>query len=239
MLNESRILAMIPARAGSKGLPGKNIKKMLGKPLIGWTIEEAKKSRYIDRIIVSTDSTEIAECAEKFDAEVPFLRPTHLAADSSSSIDTVIHAVDWLRGNNEDYDIIVLLEPTSPLRDSEDIDNALEVLQSNEKARSIVSVSKIKSAHPAFLVINSDGFMKPYDKDAFSVKRRQDITECFFFDGSFYISTVESLIEKKSFYHTECLIYEVPEWKSFEIDTIEDFHLISIIMKAREEGFRF
>jgi len=122
MYKGKKILALIPARGGSKGLPGKNIKPLLGKPLIAWTIEQAKASKYVDRVVVSTDDDEIAEVAIRYGAEVPFLRPKELARDDSPTIDAILHALDFFSDKGERFDLLALLEPTSPLRDSEDID---------------------------------------------------------------------------------------------------------------------
>jgi CMP-N-acetylneuraminic acid synthetase len=128
MYNGKKILALIPARSGSEGLPGKNIKPLAGKPLIAWTIEQARGSRYIDRIITSTDSKKIAEIAKKYGSETPFLRPPSLATADSKGMDVILHALEWLRINDKPSDMIIYLQPTSPLRASEDIDNAIRLL---------------------------------------------------------------------------------------------------------------
>lgn len=124
MINNKKILAIIPARGGSKGLPRKNIRELAGKPLIAWTIEAGRKSKYIDRLIVSSEDFEIIEVAKKYGAEIPFVRPKHLAEDESLGLDPVFHALRELPG----YDIVVLLQPTSPLRLTEDIDACIEQL---------------------------------------------------------------------------------------------------------------
>lgn len=121
MINGKKVLAIIPARGGSKGIPKKNIKPLNGKPLIAWTIEEAKKSVYIDKLIVSTDCEEILEVAKEFGAEVPFKRPAELAQDDTPSVELILHAIDYLSG----YDYITLLQPTSPLRVVKDIDQCI------------------------------------------------------------------------------------------------------------------
>lgn len=114
--NEQNIIAIVPARGGSKGLLRKNIKSLLGRPLIAWTIEQARSSRYIDKIVVSTDDKEIAKISKKYGAEVPFLRPKELARDDSPTIDAIMHAINWFEERGEYFDLVVLLEPTSPLR---------------------------------------------------------------------------------------------------------------------------
>lgn len=127
MIKGKRVLGLVPARGGSKGLPGKNLRLMCGKPLIGWTIEQGMASKYIDRLVVSSDSTEIAKIALKHGAEVPYLRPPELASDTASSASVILHALDYLACQEDFYDLIVLLEPTSPLRDVSDIDGAIEL----------------------------------------------------------------------------------------------------------------
>ena len=126
MYKDKKILAIIPARGGSKGLPGKNVKPLLGKPLIGWTIEQALTSKYIDEIFVSTDSREIADVAETFGVQVPDLRPEELANDTASSMDFILYTLHLLEKRGKNFSYIVLLEPTSPLRDVMDIDYAIE-----------------------------------------------------------------------------------------------------------------
>ena len=151
MIKDHKIISIITARGGSKGLPKKNIKKLQGKPLIAWTIEAAKKSKYLDKIIVTTDSKEISEVAKEFGAEVPFIRPSHLATDNSSSFDTIKHALNFQEFKN-DYDIVVILEPTSPLRETKDIDNSLEQLIDSPTAKSIVGVCKTEVQNPIFFI---------------------------------------------------------------------------------------
>jgi CMP-N,N'-diacetyllegionaminic acid synthase len=231
-----KTLTIITARGGSKGIPGKNIKPLLGKPLIGWTIEQAKESENGKNIFVSTDDPGIALVAESFGIKVPFLRPAHLARDTSPSIDSLLHVIEQYEEKNEFFDFIILLEPTSPLRDSRDIDKALQILEDHPEAESIVGVSKVEGAHPAFLVKKSaSGMLLPFT-DEFKVMRRQDLDELYFFEGSLYISRTSALKEKKTFYHEKTLPYVVPKWKSFEIDDPEDFLIIESLMQAKLNG---
>lgn len=145
MYNGKKILALVPARAGSKGLPGKNVRLLLNKPLIAWSIEAGLRSKYVDRVIASTDGEDIASVAGEYGADVPFLRPAELALDSSPSIDFILHTLDWLQLHKDIYEYLVLLEPTSPLRDSEDVDLAIEaLLNQGDRADSILGV---KHAH--------------------------------------------------------------------------------------------
>ena len=235
MINGKSVFAIIPARGGSKGLPKKNIMPLAGKPLIAWSIEAAKRSNYIDHCIVSTDNKEIANVAKLHGCEVPFLRPKHLALDETPSIDVIIDAINFYVKKTINYNYLVLLEPTSPLRNSNDIDIALNKLNNNrEKADSIVGVSKVESTHPVFDVkINKDGLIEPYIGKSFNVLRRQNIDELYFFEGSLYISDTEVLLNKKSFYHERTLPYIVPRWKSLEIDEMVDLIMAEALISNR------
>ena len=224
MINNKKVLAIIPARGGSKGLPNKNILPLAGKALIGWTIEVGLSSKYIDKLIVSTDSDEIAEVAKSFNCDVPFIRPADISSDKSPTIDVLMHTINYYREMNEIFDYLILLEPTSPLRELSDIDIPLEKLEeTREFADSIVGVCKVESSHPSFSVVLDDNdLIKPYASNNFSVLRRQDLNELFFFEGSIYISDITTLIKKKTFYHDRTLPHIVPRWKSIEIDEISD-----------------
>ncbi len=238
MYKNKRILGLIPARGGSKGLPGKNIRKMFDKPLIVWTIEEAKKSKYLDTLITSTDDKNIADIAKKHGCDTPFLRPIDLASDTAPTIDTIIHAIDWLGNRGEVFDYLVLLEPTSPLRETQDIDDCIQKIIDTGTA-AIVSVAPLESGHPEFNVIidkKTDLISKIDGTTDFNVLRRQDLSDAYFFDGTIYVSRIVDLIEKKNFYHDSTLGYIVPRWKSQEVDTVEDFISIEAILKARQKG---
>jgi N-acylneuraminate cytidylyltransferase/CMP-N,N'-diacetyllegionaminic acid synthase len=201
--------------------------------LIGWPIEAARNSMYIDKIIVSTEDDEIAEIALASGAEVPFVRPIELASDTASSFAVIEHALSHLSSTVQKFDYIVLLEPTSPTTEAIDIDKALELLlRKREIADAIVSVAKLEGTHPAFAVhINDSGLLNPYIEDGFnSVIRRQDLKSLYYFDGTVYISDVIALLAHKGFYHNRTLPYVVPKWKSFEVDDITDFVCIESII---------
>ena len=231
MINDKSVLAIIPARGGSKGLPGKNIRPLLGKPLIGWSIEQAFASRYIDEVVVSSDCPEIIEISRKFGANVPFKRPAKLASDNSTTIDVLIHCLDWFEENNKSFDILVLLEPTSPIREVSDIDNSLRILISKEQG-SVVSVSKTEGQNPAFCFKkNDDSKINPYLEIQPTNLRRQEIELVYFLDGTIYSSFTSSLRNQKSFYHDCTFGFEVPKWKSLEIDDIVDFSMVESVMR--------
>jgi len=233
MYKNKRVLGLITARGGSKGLPGKNIMPLAGKPVIAWTIEAALKSKYLDDLVLSTDDKRIAVAGRKYGAEVPFLRPKYLATDRSTSMEVVLHALSWLQQNGREYDYLVLLEPTSPLRESGDIDKAISILAENKVgAVSIVGVSRVEAAHPVFDVkLNKKGLLVPYVGSFKAAGRRQDITELYFFEGTVYVSEVEALKKRKSFYHEKTLPYIVPRWKSIEIDNIGDLICAEAMLK--------
>ena len=235
MYKNKKILAVVPARAGSKGLPGKNIRILNGKPLIAWSIEEGKKSKYIDKLIVSTDGKQIAEIAQKYGAEVPFIRPKELATDNAPTSGVLIHAINFFKNKGDNYDIIVLLEPTSPLRTVEDIDIPIEKLIENKNARSIVSVAILESAHPMFTVkIEENGFIKPFlGGNRIKSIRRQELEDVFFFEGTIYISYISTYEEVETFYHEQTLAYVVDRFKYFEVDEEEDLVIMEALMKFK------
>lgn len=237
MYKGKRILAIIPARGGSKGLPGKNIKELCGKPLIAWSIEHAQKSKYVDDIFVSTDSREIADVAEKFGVKVPELRPAELAVDTAPSSAFIVYTLEKYRQDGNKFDYFILLEPTSPLRDVEDVDNSIAQLIDNPHFESMIGVCKSEEGHPAYLeIINEQGMMEPYDKER-RVMRRQDLPDVYFHEGSVYVSEVNAYLSRQKFYHEKTLPYVVPKWKSFEVDDIIDFTIIEAIMKLKLQGF--
>ena len=236
MYKGKNILAIIPARGGSKGLPGKNIRILCGKPLIAWSIEHARKSKYIDDIFVSTDSHEIASVAEEYGVKVPELRPDYLASDSAPSSEFIIYTLEKLLKEGKRYDYFILLEPTSPLRDVDDVDRSIEMLIDNPASESIVGVAMSGTIHPAFMVlVGEDGYLKPLEDIKHDV-RRQDLPDVFFFEGSVYVSRVDAYFQKKTFYHDKTLPYIVPEWKSHEVDNLVDFKIIETIMKMKNDG---
>ena len=237
MIADKKILAIVPARGGSKGLPGKNIRMLCGKPLIAWPIHSAKKSRYIDQVIVSTDDPEIAEIAQAEGAEVPFLRPPELATDTATSISVIEHAVGYLAEEGESFNYCVLLEPTSPMTENKDVDSALERLdRQRDIADAIVGISMVEGTHPAFdVVLDERKRIHPYLQEGFdAVTRRQEIENLYFLDGSLYISDIEVLLKRQGFYHERTLGFKMPKWKSFEVDDIVDFFCIEAIMNNRD-----
>ena len=225
-------LAIIPARGGSKGLKNKNILKFDNKPLLAWSILAAKKSKLFSKIIVSTDSKKIAVIAKKYGAEVPFLRPKKLSSDRSKSVDLVIHALDFYKKKSLFFKNIFLLEPTSPLRDEKDIIRSFKYIN-KKKIKTLVSVSMINAQHPNYLSsISTKQKLIPYLKK-FKQLRRQDNKKLYFLDGNIYFSCTKTLYKNKSFYHNQTFAFNLPYWKSFEIDDLIDFKITELIHKNK------
>ncbi len=212
------LLAIIPARGGSKGIPRKNIRPLAGKPLIGYTIEAALKVEAIDRLIVSTDDEEIARIATQFGAEVPFLRPNQIAKDETASIETVLHAVKKLDG----YSKVLLLQPTSPLRNVEDI-NGIINLQHTKKCPSVVSITLAKK-HPNWIfTLNDEHLMSPVIKNSQLEATRQKLEKSYVLNGAMYLCESNWIKEHRIFINHETLGYIMPEERSVDIDSQLDW----------------
>lgn len=234
-MNERKgILAIIPARVGSKGLPGKNVRPLHGRPLISWTIDAAKASKYINRIIVSTDDQKAADICGNCGVEIPFLRPKELAQDDTPIIDVIIHILENLN-NTENYvpDIVVLLQPTSPLRTSADIDKALELLLGNKNAEAVVSISEVSETPYWMRVLDKDGFIKYFMEHDYKDFRRQDLPPVYVVNGAIYICRKTALIKNRSFSPNNTLGYLMPKSRSVDIDDITDFELAESIMSKQ------
>jgi N-acylneuraminate cytidylyltransferase len=225
MINRKTILAIIPARGGSKGIPGKNIKQLVDKPLIAWTIEEAKKSKYIDRLILSSEDEEIISVAKEWGCEVPFVRPKELALDETPGIEPVIHAINTLA---EKYDYVCLLQPTSPLRKVEDIDGCVEKCVKNN-ADSCVSVTEV-SKHPFWMYeINNEGILKPLFRDK-NVTRRQDLPKAYSLNGAVYFSKSKYVIENSTFIKSDTMAFCMDSTSSIDIDNEYDMKLAEYML---------
>jgi len=226
---------VIPARSGSKGLPGKNIRPLLGKPLIVWTIESAKKSKFIDQICVSTDSPEIAAVAESAGVKVPFLRPAELAGDKSTSFEAAKHAIDFYRNLGQEFEYIVLLEPTSPIRKETDVDEMLEKLNnSSPNFDSIVSIGATNLSTSLLLEIVDKTQIK--FSAVTKVLRRQDETPHYYPFGVAYISKIKVLLDEKTFYPKRQTYFMIDRSQCYEIDDIFDFICVEQILKLKDTG---
>lgn len=239
MIDGKKILAIIPARGGSKGLPGKNIKPLCGKPLLAWSIEQALKSTHLDNIFVSTDSEDIANIGRRYGANIPFLRPSDLAADDSPTSDAIIHALREYEDMGEKYDYVALLQPTSPLRKSNDIDGAIRLLTKNAHADCLVTVGEVHMEHPMIVKkIDEKGFVASYISNIKIIHQRQQANKAYFPYGVILISKVSSFMEDQTFYgdHTIPLIIE--RWQNYEIDDEFDLMIIEKIMAMKMDVIR-
>jgi len=236
MINGKKVLTIIPARGGSKGLPNKNKRILYGKPLVSYPIEVAKNSKYIDEVYLSTDDRDIQNIGIESGVNCPELRPKELASDTATTFSVLEYIIKKYKSKKTIFDYLLLLEPTSPLTQSEDVDSAIEKLDKNrEKADSIVGITKAETVHPEFCVeLNKAGILKPYKND-FSNVRRQDLDDVFFYDGSLYISDINALIKEESFYHSRTMGYITKKWQSLEIDDIIDFYCVESILENLEE----
>jgi len=229
------VLGVITARGGSKRIPRKNIKPLLGKPLLEYTIDAAQRSKLLTKVILSSDDDEIISLAKKRGVEVPFRRPRELARDDTLSIDVVIHAVNFIERHGFSPDIIVILEPTSPLRQSEDIDNALR-MHIKTDADSVVAVTKADHWHPVRAKRIEDGVLTNYYHEQPEQKegiRRQDLPPVYFVNGAFYSVKRDVLINEHKLYGRVTRPYVMPPERSADINEDIDFKLAEVLLKCR------
>ena len=235
MINGKTVLAIIPARGGSKGIPRKNIRLLSGKPLITWTIDEAKKSKYIDKTIVSTDSQEIANIAIKYGVEIPFIRPTELAKDETPSSDVIINTLQWFeRNQNQKFDLLILLQPTSPLRNSYQIDAALKDFISNPSNKCLVSVKEVEESPYWMKIIDTDHYLKNFTLKQNNFTRRQDLPKVYILNGAIYIMRTADFMNYKSFNVDNTIPFLMDKKTSIDIDSEEDFVLAEVIVKKEK-----
>jgi len=216
----NKVLAIIPARGGSKGLPGKNIINLAGKPLIAWTIEASLNSKYITKTIVSSNDPEILEISVECGAEV-IERPDNLASDDATSESVVKHAIDSLESIGEVFDIIILLQPTSPLRNFKDIDEAFEIMLDSD-ATAVISTCEFDNKILKTFMKNSNGFLKGVSNNKYPFMRRQDLPSVFMPNGAIYIIQKYEFFMNHSFFTSKCLEYKMDSKFSVDIDTSQD-----------------
>jgi CMP-N,N'-diacetyllegionaminic acid synthase len=234
MYKKKKIIAIIPARSGSKRLVNKNIRNLNGKSLIEWTIASAKSSKLLDKIFVSTDSKKIRDIAIGQKINIPFMRPLSIAIDKSPTWELVIHALEKFRKKDEKYDYIALLEPTSPLRKKNDIDNAIKKIVNNSDAETLISLGKIQLEHPIWSKrLDFKNYVKPYFNSKKKAYQSQQLKTAYFPYGVIYLSTVKSFYKKKNFYTKKTIPYFIERWQNYEVDDILDLKIIEKIMKYR------
>ena len=232
MYKGKRILALIAARGGSKGLHRKNLRDLAGKPLIAWSITQAAASERIDRVIVSTEDDEIAETSRQFGADVPLLRPKELATDSSPVSEAILHVMRSLKSMGETYDIVMLLECTSPVRYPDDIDNAIAALTDNPGAQSVVGVVELTHEHPTWTFRLSAGYLSSFISGGHSQENlRRQALEKTYLPFSIYLTWWRSFELYRSFYQPRTLPYLLRREQMADIDDEVDFFITESIMK--------
>lgn len=228
MIDNKTVLAIIPARGGSKGILRKNICDVAGKPLIAWTIEEARKSHYIDRLILSSEDAEIIRVAKEWGCEVPFIRPADLAQDDTPGIDPVLHAINVLP---EQYDYVVLLQPTSPLRTVADIDGCIRKCI-DAGASACVSVTEPdKNPYWMYNLSNEDHLL-PLLPQPDIISRRQDLPKVYALNGAVYVAIISWLTTTKSFLSSDTVAYLMDKENSCDIDTEFDLKIASLRLSS-------
>lgn len=228
MIGQRKVLALIPARGDSKGLPGKNIRPVGSRPLLAWSVEAARASRSIDRLILSSEDEAIMAAARACGCEVPFRRPEVLSSDTATTIDVVIHALDALPG----YDLIVLLQPTSPLRTAADIDAACDLLAASG-APACVSVSPVEQNPYWMYRLGDDQSLVPVVENPSNATRRQDLPPAYVVNGAVYVANSAWLRESRSFITRETMGYVMPVERSIDIDTLEDFEAFRRLVSGK------
>ncbi|MCG8315922.1 MAG: acylneuraminate cytidylyltransferase family protein [Pseudomonadales bacterium] len=235
MLNGKRVLAVTLARGGSKGVPQKNIRNLCGKPLIGFTIDEALKSKYIDFYMVSTDSQEIAEVSRRFGASIPFLRPKEFASDTATSASALIHAVECLKQEGMEFDYIVELMATNPLKTVSDIDGCIEKAILADLP-CCVAVHRIWDQHPSRVKKIENGILIDFYPEV-PESRRQDLDPpAYIRSGSIYVTKTSFLLDKHARYGSNSTAaYVIPESRVINIDEMDDFRLAELKLSQNQE----
>jgi CMP-N-acetylneuraminic acid synthetase len=231
MISKHKILAIIPARGNSKGLPQKNIKPLLNKPLISWTIQAAQKSKYLDKIVVSTDSVKIAKISVNYKTEI-LKRPAKLATDKSLVIKTIFNVLEQLKDRKYNPNIVVLLQPTSPFRTTADIDAAIKLFI-KYRCESVIGVCEVEHSPYWHLKIERR-FLKPVFSLKYLKHRRQDLPKTFRPNGSIFIASPKTIHKYKSFYTPKTIAYIMSVEKSIDIDNEQDFVLAETLAKKHD-----
>lgn len=229
-----KVLGIIPARGGSKGVPRKNIQLLCGKPLLAYTIESALAAKHLTWTILSTEDEEIADVGMKFGIDVPFLRPKELADDASPTFPVVRHALEKLEEEGQSFDAVCLLQPTNPLRRTVDIDASIELLQKSG-ADSVISVLTVPAEYNPHWVYRTceDGTLRLFTDDAEPIPRRQDLPPAFHREGSVYVTRTDVINTSQNLYGKKIIGYEMPAEFSSNIDTLEDWRNVEERMSKK------
>ncbi len=224
-----KILAIIPARGGSKGIPHKNVYPLAGKPLLAWTIEAAKSVRLIDKIVVSSDDDKILSVAKEYGAEA-IKRPDEISGDDSPFSSLIFHALDFLKAEGEYMpDILIYLQPTSPLRKAGDIDQALALM--DEEADGVISAYEVDNKSLKSFIVNDDGFMEGAVNSSFPFMNRQDLPKIYMPNGAIYIIKTKSFLKTGKLFSKKTKLFLMDESKSLDIDSVEDIKKAEDILR--------
>ncbi|PKA82114.1 N-acylneuraminate cytidylyltransferase [Ulvibacter sp. MAR_2010_11] len=219
-----KILGLIPARGGSKGIPDKNKKLLGGKPLLQYTMEAALASKHLDKVVFSSEDAALIDLAKSMGVEVPFVRPAHLSGDTSGSLEVVQHALNFFLDTGESFDAVCLLQVTTPFRTASDIDSAIEKFIS-ERNDALISVQKVPHQYNPHWVftLSEKGDLQLASGDIEIIKRRQDLPEAFIRDGAIYITKTDVLLKEHSFFGQSLSYFETNAARHVNIDTPEDW----------------
>ncbi|NHN39438.1 acylneuraminate cytidylyltransferase family protein [Pseudomaricurvus alcaniphilus] len=228
MIQGKSVLALIPARGGSKRLPGKNVRDLGGKPLIGWSIEAARNAEYVDRVMVSTDDAGIAAAAQQYGAEVPFMRPAALANDTASTNAVILHCLESLAP--QQFDIVVVLQPTSPLRNAVDIDQALAQFV-RQGADGVVSVCECEHSPLWSNTLPADNSLGDFLRPEVRGKRSQDLPGFYRLNGAMYVFSSAALLNQGGIHYSPAVYaYVMPAERSVDIDSELDFKFAELLV---------
>ncbi len=230
MIDGHSVLGVILARGGSKGLPRKNVRELVGKPLIAWTIEAGQESEHIDRLILSSDDQEIIRVAEEYGCEVPFHRPSRLAEDDTSSFDALLHALSQV----ESHHYTVLLQPTSPLRIVEDIDGTIERCHESD-APSCVTVTKTEKPPEWMYILREDHGLVPVVEQGEKASRRQEVQDVYVLNGAVYVAVTAHLKNKRRFICDNTKGYPMPQVRSPDVDKMIDLKWCEFLLRSAGE----
>jgi len=229
-----KILGIIPARGGSKRISGKNMKSLCGKPLTQYVIESTLHSSLLDNIVISSDDLDVLELAEQFNGIIPIRRPDELATDSSPAVDYVIHALDWMKKNKgQTFDIVAIIQPTSPLTLVQDIDATIQLLLNDDSADSAVSVVRLNQiTHPFKLKIIKEQWLKPFLKEEKIILQADELPDVYTRNGSVYVARINN-IEKGIIAGEKCLAHTMPEERSIDINEPIDLEFAEFLLKRK------
>jgi CMP-N,N'-diacetyllegionaminic acid synthase len=232
VIDDARVLALIVARGGSKGLPGKNVADVGGVPMIAWSVRAALGSRHVDSCVLSSDDSEISNAARAEGCEVPFVRPSELATDEVGSLPVLRHAVEHLAAAGRHYDYVVLLQATSPLRVADDVDAALELCHA-QRAPACVSVCKVEKGPAWMFSVDPNRHLLPALGEAPRPPRRQDLPPIVVLNGAIYVARTEWILTHEGFIGPDTVAYEMPRSRSIDIDDEVDLATCRALLNER------